>query len=263
MRLEIAVSDVEGPNGQAGPVGAVEGTSPPGVDGVGASPVAPESLAEEDSHLLWEATTRAEALLADLDTGRSTESDLAGLLGYAREVVLARITDEERTVLPTLQQAPGDHPELDQLHQDHLRLRGDIDDLAAAAQQNHAPANLASIVRGLIARLEAHLASEAAILTGSGFTFTDRDWATAGHWYCLTEGPVIEMDQLKPHEAQAAVLNRLARMRPDEHLELHWSANPQPVWLRLQQRDPGGYSWQATQSSTGAWSVEVDRRPTP
>lgn len=221
-----------------------------------------ERLEREDSELLWQAAARAEALLADLEEERPTESDLAGLLGYAREVVLARITDEERTVLPTLQQAPGDHPELDQLHQEHLRLRSDIDDLAAAAQQDSDPADLPSIVRRLIARLEGHLATEAAILTGSGYTFTGREWTTAGHWYCLTEGPVIEMDQLKPHEAQAAVLNRLARMRPDEHLELHWAANPQAVWQRLQQRDPGAYSWQATESSAGAWSVEVSRRPT-
>ena len=223
----------------------------------------PETLEGDDSDLLWQATARAEALLTDLQQERPSESDLAGLLGYAREVVLARITDEERTVFPSLQQAPGDHPELDQLHQEHLRLRSDIDDLAAAAQHDSDPADLASIVRRLIARLERHLAAEAAILTGSGYTATGREWATAGHWFCLTEGPVIEMDQLKPHEAQAAVLNRLARMRPDESLELRWAANPQPVWERVQRRDPGGYSWQATESSPGAWSVQVSRRPAP
>lgn len=221
-----------------------------------------ERLDGEDSELLWQAAARAEVLLADLEEGRPTDSDLAGLLGFAREVVLARITDEERTVLPALQQAPGDHPELDQLHHEHLRLRSDIDDLAAAAQHDSVPADLPSIVRRLIARLEAHLATEAAILTDSGSSFTGREWAKAGHWFCLTEGPVIEMDQLKPHEAQAAVLNRLARMQPDESLELHWAANPQNLWLRLQQRDPGAYSWQATESSPGAWSVEVSRRPT-
>ncbi len=222
-----------------------------------------EGLEGEDSELLWQATARAEALLTDLEDGRPTESDLAGLLGYVRDVVLVRITDEDRTVLPTLQQAPGDHPELDQLHQEHLSLRSDIDDLAAAAQQDKTPADLPSIVRRLIARLERHLATEAAILTISGYSSTDRDWATAGHWYGLTEGPVIEMDQLKPHEAQPAVLNRLTRLRPDEHLELHWAADPHPVWQRLQQRDPGAFSWQATQSSAGGWSVQVSRRPTP
>jgi len=220
-------------------------------------------MEDEDSELLWQVAARAEALLSDLEEQRPTKSDLAGLLGYVREVVLARITDEESTVLPTLEQAPGEHPELDQLHEEHSRLRSDIDDLAAAAQQDRDPADLPSIVRRLIARLEQHLATEAAILTGRGYTFTGRDWATAGHWYCLTEGPVIEMDELKPHEAQAAVLNRLTRMQPGEHLELRWAANPQPVWQRLQQRDPGGHSWLATQSSAGTWSVEVSRRPSP
>jgi uncharacterized protein (DUF2249 family) len=217
---------------------------------------------EADSELLWQVAARADALLADLEEQRPTNSDLAGLLGYVREVVLARITDEERTVIPRLQQAPGDHPELEQLHHEHLRLRSDIDDLAAAAQHDSVPAELPSIVRRLIARLEAHLATEAAILTGSGSGFTGRDWATAGHWFCVTEGPVIEMDQLQPHEAQAAVLNRLARMHPEESIEQHWTSDTQDLWQRLQQRDPGGYSWQASKSSVGAWSVEVSRRPT-
>ena len=46
----------------------------------------------EDSELLWQVAARAEALLADLQDGHPTNSDLAGLLGNAREVVLARIT---------------------------------------------------------------------------------------------------------------------------------------------------------------------------
>lgn len=218
---------------------------------------------DEDSELLWQAASRAEALLSDLEEERPAELDLAGLLGYVREVVLARISDEERNVLPTLLEAPGDHPELDQLHQEHLRLRSDIDDLAAAAQHDSDPAELASIVRRLVARLEGHLATEAAILTGSGSRSTSHEWATAGHWYCLTEGPIIEMDQLKPHEAEAAVLNRLSRMQPDEHLVLHWASDPHPLWQRLQRREPGGYSWQATESSPGDWSVQVSRRPLP
>ena len=46
----------------------------------------------EVSELLRQAAARAEALLADLQDGHPTNSDLAGLLGNAREVVLARIT---------------------------------------------------------------------------------------------------------------------------------------------------------------------------
>ncbi len=52
---------------------------------------------DEDAELLWQAATRAEALLEDLDAGRPAALELSALLGYLREVVLARIARRSGT----------------------------------------------------------------------------------------------------------------------------------------------------------------------
>ena len=65
---------------------------------------------------------------------------------------------------------------------------------------------------------------------------------------------------IRDDQADGAVLNRLTRLRPGEPLELRASRDPHPLGLRLQQRDPGGYSWEATQTSADGWSVQVLRR---
>jgi len=38
------------------------------------------------------------------------------------------------------------------------------------------------------------------------------------------------------------------------------SRDPHSLWLRLQERDPGGYSWEVTQDNEGTWWVDVLRR---
>jgi len=68
---------------------------------------------DEDAQLLWQATARADALMRDLARGKDTQADVEALLGYLREVVLARISDEDRYALPMLRQAPGAHADLD------------------------------------------------------------------------------------------------------------------------------------------------------
>ncbi len=60
------------------------------------------SAEDEDAVLLWQATARAEKFLDDLASGRSTAADLRALLNYLREVVVARIAEEERYILPSL-----------------------------------------------------------------------------------------------------------------------------------------------------------------
>ena len=216
---------------------------------------------DEDAQLLWQATARADALMRDLARGKDPQADLEALLGYLREVVLARISDEDRHALPVLRQTPGAHPALDQLAQEHLQLRSDLDDLAEAAQGHSGRAQQAGIIRRLISHLESHLATEASLLHGNRSTVSgDRQWLAASHWYPLTEGPVIEMDRLRPDQAEAAVLTRLTRLRAGEQVELRGHRDPHELWLRLQQRHPGGYSWEATQDTGDVWSVTVCRR---
>ncbi len=213
---------------------------------------------DEDTRILWEATARADAFMADLARGRDTGGDLEALLGFLREVVLARITDEDRHILPELRQQPGNADLLDNLARQHLQLRDDIEDLAAAAQSQPAREARAQLIRRLLRHLEDHIAAEASLLHTAHIT---RDWVAASHWFPLTEGPVIDMDALRDDQADGAVLNRLTWLRPGEHVMLRGSRDPHPLWLRLQQRDPGGYSWEATQDSASAsWSVRVLRR---
>lgn len=215
---------------------------------------------DEDATILWQATARADALMRDLARGRDSHADVEALLGYLREVVLRRISDEDRHALPVLRRARPDAPELAELQHQHLQLRGDVDDLASAAQGHTAREELAGVIRRLVNHLEVHLTTEAALLhRNRDATANERTWVAASHWYPLIEGPVIEMDRLRKDQAVPAVLNRLTRLRPGEHVELRSARDPHGVWVRLQERDPGAHDWQATQDDAG-WSVLVRRR---
>lgn len=222
------------------------------------------SSADEDAQLLWQATARAEALLEDLAAGRPAAQELGALLGYLREVVLARIAEEERRVFPSLRQADPAHPDLDRLHSDHVVLRDDIDELAAAAAAHGTPdpVQLAALTRRLIVRLEEHLRTEAAALTAlpEGYQPGASGWAMAGHWYSLTEGPLISLDQLPSDQAEDAVLNRLAHLRAGECVELESREDPEHIRRRLQRRAPGDYSWAEHGDDPGGWTVSVTRR---
>jgi uncharacterized protein (DUF2249 family) len=199
--------------------------------------------------------------MRDLARGRDSQPDVEALLGFLREVVLTRISDEDRHVLPMLRRARPEAPELSELQRQHLQLRGDVDDLAAGAQGHIAREKLAGVIRRLVNHLEIHLATEAAVLhRNQDAAAEDRAWVAANQWYPLVEGPVIEMDRLRKDQAESAVLNRLARLRPGEELELRSAHDPHAVWVRLQQRDPAAHDWHAKPDGAG-WSVTVRRRP--
>ncbi|MCW2622979.1 MAG: hypothetical protein JWL64_2581, partial [Frankiales bacterium] len=119
-----------------------------------------------DDLLLWEATARADALLADLTPGRTTKNGLVALLSYLREVVLARITEEDRYALPALSGRGSAGVAAERLRLEHLALREDIEALAeaAAARGPVEQDALADLTRQLIERLERHLRHEAATL---------------------------------------------------------------------------------------------------
>ena len=74
---------------------------------------------------------------------------------------------------------------------------------------------------------------------------------------------MIAMDQLREDQAQPAMLNRLTRLHTGEQVELPGHRDPHPIWLRLQERDPGGHSWEATQDNEHGWSVTICRRDHP
>lgn len=117
---------------------------------------------DEDALLLWQATARAEELLDALATDRPPIQQLNALLGYLREVVLARVAEEDRQAFPLLRRAAP--ASIDRLRQDHLMLRDDVDDLAVTAAAGGDPDQLAALTRRLITRLEEHLRHEAGAL---------------------------------------------------------------------------------------------------
>lgn len=221
---------------------------------------------DEDAELLWQATARAEELLDDLAAARAPTQELGALLSYLREVVLARIAEEERQVFPAVRQADASNPDIERLRQEHLLLRDDIDELAAAAAAHGSsdPDQLTLVTRRLINRLEVHVRSEAAALAkvAGGYRASTSGWATAEHWYPLTEGPLIDVDQLRVDQAEDAVLNRLTHLRDGEHVELHGHGHgvAERLWRRLQRRRPGDFSWSERPDDPDGWIVTVGRR---
>lgn len=229
-------------------------------------PVTDTAREDTDVELLWQAAARAEALLEVLADGEPVTAPLRPFLGYLREVVLARIGEEERTVLPALRDAGLSATDIDHLHQDHLALREAIDELAEAAatpQEPHVD-QLAAVVRRLIMRLDEHLRGEAAALTAlpSGYRPDAFGWAAAEHWYPLTEGPSIDLDLLRPDLAEDAVLTRLTQLRTGEQVQLRSRARPEHLWHRLERRDPGGYAWAEDSDADHRWTVTGARRRT-
>ena len=109
----------------------------------------PETRADADALVLWQVAARAAALLEALATGKPSQEPLQVLLGYLRNVVLARIAEEDTVLLEAdksrrIPSAPhgGSDPEpaqqqIDLTHvrrarREHLLIRGDIEDLAQA-----------------------------------------------------------------------------------------------------------------------------------
>jgi len=126
------------------------------------------------------------------------------------------------------------------------------------------PDQLAALTRRLITRLEERLRHEAGAMAQlpGGYLASASGWARAEHWYLLTEGPLIDLDQLRPDQADDAVLNRLTHLRAGEHVELHGHGDPRRLWRRLQRRAPGAYSWsERRDDDRDHWRVTVARRP--
>ncbi len=221
---------------------------------------------DTDAELLWQAAAHAEALLEVLADGEPVTAPLRPFLGYLREVVLARIGDEERAVLPALRGAGLSVADIDHLHEDHLALRAAIDKLAeaAAAPQEPQVDQMAAVVRRLIVRLDEHPRGEAAALSAlpGGYRPDDFGWAAAEHWSPLTEGPSIDLDLLRPDLAEDAVLTRLTQLRTGEQVQLRSRARPEHLWHRLQRRDPDGYAWAEDSHADNGWTAAIARRRT-
>ena len=232
----------------------------PGQAGLPARPSL--TLAEEHVLVLWQVMTSAEKLLTEAEHGRWPGAELTALAGYARAEVLRQASDEEALLFPAVpaQTAAG-------LARDHVRLRAAAELLTrtAAGEQPMAPAQLAVVVRDFVTQLERHLRNEDDLLAADrGARGMPATVALGGHpheWYLLTEGPVVDLDEVLPEEAVSAAVDRLLRMRRGEQVELQSATSLDEVWREISELCPGGYQFTALQDGPARWRMQVTRRP--
>ena len=230
------------------PVGTALASQPPG-------------LADEHDQLLRQVAVRAEELVAAAAAGRWPARELDALVGYLRAEILRQVTDEEILLFP----ACGTPAGREHLARDHARLRAGVEVLEqAAGNGGRSPAMLASAVRDILRQLEAHLATEEAILAPSGRRGGAPATTTLGarphEWYPLTEGAVIDLDALPQGQAVAAAVQRLLRLGPGEQVELRSGSDPFLVWRRIDELAPGRCRFAYLEDGPGRWRVQVTRR---
>ena len=228
-----------------------------------ASTEAVSTLREEHALLMRELTTRAELVLREADEGRWPQSELRELLNYLHLEVLRQVTDTEWLLFRAAHRAPDD---LARLRRDHLELRLAIDVLTQAAAtggsaDGPSPPQLAAATRDLLAQLDAHLTAERQVLTAGGAAPSTASLGSQPHeWYPLTEGPVIDLDQLPGEQGVDAALARLIRLEPEAQVELRCSSDPSPLWQRLFRADPGGYGLAYLERGPQLWRLAITRR---
>ncbi len=219
---------------------------------------------DEDVELLWQVTARAEEVLEHLADASSSSDDVRSFLNYLRDVVLARVSEEDRNLLPLLEQFPALRPNIERLQEEHLLLRDDVDALVAevGTHGGRDAERLGELTRLVILRLEQHIRREAAIVASVdiGYRSASTDWADKAHWYPLTEGSHLDLDQLPPHRADALALNRLTTLRAGEGVELRGRGDADGLRKRLQRRSPNLYTWLQHPDRGDGWTVSVTRR---
>ena len=223
----------------------------------------PSTLGEEHALLMRELSSRAEMVLREADEGRWPQSQLRELLNYLHLEVLRQVTDTEWLLFRTTHRAPD---ELARLRRDHLELRLAIDVLTQAAAtaggaDGPSPRQLSAATRDLLVQLDGHFTAEQQLLTTADGTPSTASLGCRPHnWYPLTEGRVIDLDQLPGAQGIDAVLGRLLRLAPLEQVELRCSSDPSPLWQRLARTDPGGYGLAYLERGPRRWRLEITRR---
>lgn len=221
----------------------------------------PPGLADEHDQLLQQVAVRAEELMAAAAVGRWPARELDALVGYLRAEILRQVTDEEVLLFPACGTSSG----REQMARDHARLRAAIEVLEqTAGNGGRSAAKLASAVSDLLRQLEAHLAAEEAMLMAAGRRSGAPTTTTLGarphEWYPLTEGTVIDLDELPRDQAVAAAVQRLLRLGPAEQVELLSASDPLLVWRRTDELAPGRCRFVYLEDGPDRWRMQVTRR---
>jgi uncharacterized protein (DUF2249 family) len=223
----------------------------------------PPALTLRDEHdlLLREITARAEGVLSEADGGRWPREQLYVLLDYLHLELLRHIVDEEWLLFRMSHHGPED---LAPLRQDHLDLRGTIEELADMAGRgaDGSTTELSRTTRNLLVRLDEHIRAEHDLLIAHDEAPSTASLGSRPHaWYDLTEGPIVDLADLPGPLGVDAVMSRLLRLRPGEQVELRSNTDPAPIWRRLAMGDPGGYGFSYLARGPAQWRVQITRRP--
>jgi uncharacterized protein (DUF2249 family)/hemerythrin-like domain-containing protein len=222
------------------------------------------SLKDEHALMMRAVTPRAQAVASVADENRWPQPELRELLKYLHLEVLRQLVDEEWLLFRVQRH---DQDQLARLRSDHLALRLAVEalDQAAATEGTGAawsPRQLAAATRDLLSQLAQHLAAEDDLaILGDVAPATASLGAQPHEWYALTEGPVVDLDELPGELGADAALARLLRLKTREQVEIQASFDPSPLWQRLIASDPGGYGVTYLQRGPGYWRVEITRHP--
>jgi uncharacterized protein (DUF2249 family) len=218
-------------------------------------------LRDEHDLLLREITARAEGVLSEADAGRWPREQLYVLLDYLHLELLRHIVDEEWLLFRMSHHGPAD---LAPLRQDHLDLRGTIEELAdmAGGGADGSATELSHTTRNLLVRLDEHIRAEHDLLIAHDEAPSTASLGSRPHaWYDLTEGSVVDLADLPGPLGVDAVMSRLLRLRAGEQVELRANTDPAPIWRRLAMGDPGGYGFRYLARGPAQWRVQITRRP--
>lgn len=69
----------------------------------------------------------------------------------------------------------------------------------------------------------------------------------------------IDLRSIAPRYRHPLIVAKLDELRPGAHFVLLNDHDPQALFDLLQQRAPGGYSWDSLESGPGVWKVRIGR----
>jgi hypothetical protein len=243
----------------------------------------PEARADADALVLWQVAARAAALLEALAAGKPSQEPLQVLLGYLRNVVLARIAEEDTVLLEADEslrippapeggwdldpaQQEGHHIDLTDIRrarQEHLLIRGDIEDLAEAHDAGpsglDAPEiqRLSEVIHRLVSRLEVHLAHELVTLTEVGTPAAVATWPSVLRWYPMAEASLLDLSAVPAKHARGVLLSKVLAMTVGEQLDVTGRRDLEQLGPWLQHSHPGRLSWSIVRDHDAAMRLSV------
>jgi uncharacterized protein (DUF2249 family) len=226
--------------------------------------VGEHALADEHAVLLDEVHTRGRTIRAALSEGRWPDQEVARLVEYLRYEVLDQAVTAERLLFPLVAKGRADSG-MQQLLDDHVRLRDLTDELANAARAQGVASeagDLLQLLDALVEFLDRHMRTEEALLskTTSAGVESLRQPFRCHLWFPMTEGAEVDLDVLPREFAHRAALERFSRLRPGEKVLLRSSRELDGLWNVLSCGRPGEYGWAYLEEGPELWRAELTRR---